>query len=610
MATGKSGYFEYSNTPYMTAQIEWSEEYDAVANTSRVSVTALKIKSSTYRGNWYPNGWIKVNGQTVVTFGGNPASHYVGLPSADGVYRSVMAQMDGSLNAPWRSETIPHNTDGSKSITIESDLSMYRPKSSSSSAKTLVLGHHAQTIDLTNIPRASTIGATDANIGAVSMLAVNRKSSNYTHTISYAFGGLSGFITSDGGISGSPEYLSATSIAFAVPAAFYGQIPNEKSGTCTLTITTYSGSTQIGDSQSTSFKATAAEVDCSPIVSGVVIDANDATKRLTGDESVLVRFFSDALCTISATARNAASIVNKTIGGQTVAESTRRISAVESSSVVFTAQDSRGYGNSTTVTKSMIPYIKLTNNATAGRDDPTSGKATLLLSGDCFVGSFGAVTNSVQAKCRIENGPYIDVPLTITDNKYTATVPLSGLDYQQRWNIEIIVSDALMTVKKTVTIMQGIPVFDWGEHDVNFNVSLKIHGKTMLDYFHPVGSVYLSADPTSPAQLFGGDWLQLKDVFLLAAGDKYHAGTTGGEAEHTLSLAEMPSHDHSNNGSNKSGTFGLADQSGQAGDGWGLNWQHLSARTDIDIKVASSGGNQPHNNMPPYEAVYVWKRIG
>lgn len=126
---------------------------------------------------------------------------------------------------------------------------------------------------------------------------------------------------------------------------------------------------------------------------------------------------------------------------------------------------------------------------------------------------------------------------------------------------------------------------------------------------HPVGSVYISADATSPAQLFGGDWMQIKDTFILAAGDKYHAGTTGGEAEHTLSIAEIPSHDHSNDGSNKSGTFGLADKNGQAGDGWGLQWSHLSTRTDLDIKLAQNGGNWPHNNMPPFLAVYVWQRI-
>ena len=53
------------------------------------------------------------------------------------------------------------------------------------------------------------------------------------------------------------------------------------------------------------------------------------------------------------------------------------------------------------------------------------------------------------------------------------------------------------------------------------------------DKIYPVGSIYISAASTSPATLFGGTWEQIKDTFLLAAGDTYTAGETVGEAEHT-----------------------------------------------------------------------------
>lgn len=61
---------------------------------------------------------------------------------------------------------------------------------------------------------------------------------------------------------------------------------------------------------------------------------------------------------------------------------------------------------------------------------------------------------------------------------------------------------------------------------------------------HPIGSLYWSSSSTSPASLFGGTWTQIKDKFVLAAGDTYAAGATGGEATHLLTVAEMPSHDH------------------------------------------------------------------
>lgn len=71
----------------------------------------------------------------------------------------------------------------------------------------------------------------------------------------------------------------------------------------------------------------------------------------------------------------------------------------------------------------------------------------------------------------------------------------------------------------------------------------------VLDLVYPVGSIYMSVASASPAILFGGTWEQLKDRFLLGAGDTYTAGDTGGSASHTLTTDEMPSHSHTFTGS-------------------------------------------------------------
>lgn len=72
----------------------------------------------------------------------------------------------------------------------------------------------------------------------------------------------------------------------------------------------------------------------------------------------------------------------------------------------------------------------------------------------------------------------------------------------------------------------------------------------VVDLVYPVGSIYMSASATSPAMLFNGTtWEQLKDCFLLGVGDTYTAGDTGGNASHTLTIAEMPSHNHTFTGS-------------------------------------------------------------
>lgn len=66
----------------------------------------------------------------------------------------------------------------------------------------------------------------------------------------------------------------------------------------------------------------------------------------------------------------------------------------------------------------------------------------------------------------------------------------------------------------------------------------------IVNLIYPVGSIYMSVASASPATLFGGTWEQLKDRFLLGAGDTYTAGDTGGSASHTLTTDEMPSHNH------------------------------------------------------------------
>ena len=65
-------------------------------------------------------------------------------------------------------------------------------------------------------------------------------------------------------------------------------------------------------------------------------------------------------------------------------------------------------------------------------------------------------------------------------------------------------------------------------------------GSLTIDQVYPVGSIYMSVNSTNPSALFGGTWVQLKDKFLLGAGDSYAAGATGGEAAHLLTNDELP----------------------------------------------------------------------
>lgn len=133
-------------------------------------------------------------------------------------------------------------------------------------------------------------------------------------------------------------------------------------------------------------------------------------------------------------------------------------------------------------------------------------------------------------------------------------------------------------------------------------------GGISLEDVYPVGAIYMSAAATNPGTLFGfGTWEQIKDVFLLAAGDTYAAGATGGEATHSLSQAEMPAHYHTIFAGNPSGPYYTAAIGFPAimesnGTPVTKSWGAEMCRT------ADKGDGEAHNNMPPYLAVYVWKR--
>ena len=71
------------------------------------------------------------------------------------------------------------------------------------------------------------------------------------------------------------------------------------------------------------------------------------------------------------------------------------------------------------------------------------------------------------------------------------------------------------------------------------------NGAPLLNLVYPVGSIYLSSKNTNPGTLFGGTWVQIKDRFILTAGDSYSNGATGGAATVTLTVSNMPSHTHS-----------------------------------------------------------------
>ena len=144
----------------------------------------------------------------------------------------------------------------------------------------------------------------------------------------------------------------------------------------------------------------------------------------------------------------------------------------------------------------------------------------------------------------------------------------------------------------------------------------------------PVGSIYQSTMATNPDELFGGTWEAMPaGRVLLAQGTAswgtYNAGSTGGEATHTLIINETPSHGHTGSTNATGGHQHEIMKSGFSGKASAIHYDSIEGRTAPvssgvytgtsgshahSFATNNTGGNQPHNNMQPYLAVYMWQR--
>lgn len=128
--------------------------------------------------------------------------------------------------------------------------------------------------------------------------------------------------------------------------------------------------------------------------------------------------------------------------------------------------------------------------------------------------------------------------------------------------------------------------------------------KNILEIVYPVGAIYLSVNSTSSSILFGfGTWERIEDRFLLGASNTYVANTTGGETSHFLTEEELPPHHHHHDPA----VLTASEEIGGFTVGQATNKEHVEIASIAESQ--DSGGGLAHNNMPPYLAVYIWKRI-
>ena len=354
-------------------------------------------------------------------------------------------------------------------------------------------------------------------------------------------------------------------------------------------------------------------VDAAPELGAVSYeDTNAATVAVTGDKSRIVQNHSSLAVKVpTATAKKGATIASYTIafGGvsKTVTSSgTVSLGAVDvsySQALTVTATDSRGFTARQSVQVTVDDYSAPTAVIDLHRlnnFEPT----TYITAHARYSYLNGKNSVTITAKCKKAGEPGYGAPIALTDSVQSTVT----CDRDSAYDFVVTIADKLESTEYNLTLGKGIPAFfiDTQKSSVGVNclpsqsdvLQLGESAWLTAQGAYPVGAIYLSVTDANPAALFGGTWERIGGRFLLGADTTYTAGSTGGEAVHTLTADEMPKHNHDVDNLNASGNA-TPFMTVQAQDkrGFGGNVQTMYA-----------GGGKAHNNMPPYLAVYMWKR--
>ena len=627
--------------------------YSIVDNTSQVRI----LWTSTQSGNSW-NGYTRTAYYYYSINGGSETSKSVSytLPK-----NSTVTIVDTTL-------TVAHNSDGSGTITVrtwmDTDISYGVVEDS-------------KTLTLTTIPRASTLSVSDGTLGTKTTPTADRKSSSFTHTLTWECGSYSGTIATK-----SP----ATSWDFTPELKLASVAPYGQKVYCTYTLSTYNGSTLVGTDSKSAWFAIPSSVKPSCTLS--LSDSKGYASTYGGyiqGESQLSVTINATQAYSSPISRYSASANGVTYSTQTFTTSV--LTNVGSNTISATVTDGRGRPGSTSSSITVLEYKRprITNlkvrrcNADGTENDrggygkisfhctitPLSNKNTKACSMDYRQSGTSewtaAPTINLSAYDQDCNPPVIqmsdshsyEVRIKLLDRFGTTIattsvstgyclyhIPASGkgitfggiaegdgfsvkMDATFGENVnmkkDLQVNGEVTGKYVTATWLRTLATTDLGKTPPKVAVLDNfgyIYYRKTVDLIYPVGSIYMSVNATNPKELFGGTWEQIQGKFLLGMSSSYPAGSTGGEATHKLTVSEMPSHDgHLSAGIAGTVPMGHGNYEGYLNKnvsnpypGGGYRGWNVYAGNELHPASEAVGGGQPHNNMPPYLAVYIWKR--
>ena len=537
-----------------------------------------------------------------------------------------------------KSITVSHNADGTGSVTLSAEWdcgwdSAYTPRH-------LAL---SETVTLTTIPRASSVSASGDTLGQAVSITISRASSSFTHKLYYSCGSISW-----AGIASDVD----TSYSWTPPVALAAQAPNASSVVLSVIVETYNGSTYIGAS---SVQMTLAVP--SSVVPTLSVATSDPTK-VSATYGGYVQLRSKLKVDLTASGAQGSTIKAYSIklgdfyAVSSASGTTDYLPTAGALTLTCTVTDSRGRTTTKTQTITVIAYSKPTISDIAAARCNQDGTANRM--GDygkvTFSGAITALSNKNTAAYAVQ---YREVGTENWSNAGSAAAGnyapagayvVFAADKSKRYEVRVVATDAFEAIGSAVRDLPAayallhhakhllsmgigrlcdkanalqVGLNAYFDENVQVGGKLTVGGKTLVDLIYPVGSVYISFNnEADPSVLFGGTWERIRNRFLWAATENGVMGETGGEASHTLTVEEMPSH----NGHLSAGIAGTAPHGKGNYKGY-LNSSIMTAVGDFgrgwnvylgnEIHPASEavGGGQPHNNMPPFIQVAMWKRI-
>lgn len=609
-------------------------------STNMTTATArLEAYNDTFGWVWtiLSGGWIKGNGQTLYTFEtATAARSHRYTSNADTTFR----QITSSSNPSEWSWTIPHSDNGIATLSVEVRVDLYHY---TSSREYFSYFHNLSGTVTLSEPRASDVSATGGYFGDTIPITVTRKSTAFTHNVQVACLGQTTTIA-----TGS----TASSLSWTPAVPTYAPLlTNGMSTTATITCATYNGSTLIGTKTATiTMQLKAADV--APSLSLTIEDATTApgqSQSCLDYYGAFVATKSKIKVTTVPTLAYGASVSTTSItaNGATYNSSpatTDPIVSAAMDAVSGRIVDSRQQSATASETISILAYDMpqiIAMSAHRCQQDGTLDDGGAYCRFDFSI-SVTPLNNhnsrTLKAGIKLLSAQnYTEYPVTLSDYSETGYTVVPA-DTEVSHDVRLALSDDFSTTIVTSQLSSayvrplnfragglGIGIGKVSEYDKTVDLAadwtlLKNGQPVPLSEFYndifpeqySVGDIYISTNSTSPAARFGGTWEQIKDTFLLAAGDSYTAGATGGASTHSHSAGSLAA--RISNIDNATYGFGLERV---VVDGYNANivqstqyaggWAAASTATTFGAKVV--GTTDGSSNMPPYLAVYVWKRI-